>query len=140
MAQRVWIFLSVLVFHLDSNSFKRPCCGHWSSVMDKIPSTGSFDSQLLLRKDHFSHCGLYSSLPRAHYLILTVQFWWEMTAHMWFYDWRDTNEPLGWEKSYCLSLFYDYWLLITECFKEISQLLKWLIFSHYSVFLITPKW
>lgn len=29
-------------------------------------------------------------------------------------------KPLGGEKSYCLLLFYGYWLLITECFKEIS--------------------
>ena len=40
-------------------------------------------------------------------------------------------KPLGWEKSYCLLLFYDHWLLITECFKEISQLLKWLLFFFH---------
>ena len=49
-------------------------------------------------------------------------------------------KPLGWEKSYCLLLFYDHWLLITECFKEISQLLKWLLFfSHYRYLFIILK-
>lgn len=48
-------------------------------------------------------------------------------------------KPLGWEKSYCLLLFYDYWLLITECFKEIS-VVKIVDFFHIIViFLLSPS-
>lgn len=48
-------------------------------------------------------------------------------------------KPLGWEKSYCLLLFYDYWLLITECFKEIS-VVKIADFFHITViFLLSPS-